>query len=127
MGCVLHPMFAGPRPAIKRFVFDKCHDRFTDDILETWACCVWSVQAALAATRDNTVCAKLVPFLSRLSDAVRVMLPLSPDEMAAPAFAETVEALDRRFGPRLLIASLKGALYKVLRNAEFSVRWLNLY
>jgi hypothetical protein len=54
-----------------------------------------------------------------LADSLRAMLPLSEDELAAPAFSETIEALDRRFGPRLRISPLKQPARGSLTGAQW--------
>jgi hypothetical protein len=51
-------VFSGPNPAIKRLKFDKGHDRLPDDVIEAWACCIWSAQAAAAASRADPGCAR---------------------------------------------------------------------
>ncbi len=86
MGRVLVTLFGGPNPAIKRLHFERAHDRIPDDVLEAWACCLWFSHAALTAAKSDPGCAKLEPFLDRLSVHVRAILSLSKEEASAPSF-----------------------------------------
>jgi hypothetical protein len=107
IGRLLAPVFAGPKPAIKKLKFEKSHDRLPDDVLEALACCIWSVEAAATATRADPACCKLAPFLERLAASVGALLGLSKEERAAPSFVGVIEGLDKRFGARLQLPSLK--------------------
>jgi hypothetical protein len=109
MGRVLGVVFFGPDPAIRRLRFDKGHDRLPDDVLETWACCIWSALAAAAAARLDPGCIRLSPLLARLAASVQALLPLSNEEVTSPSFIQVVESLDKRLGPRLQILPLKAA------------------
>jgi hypothetical protein len=91
MGCVLRPVFSGPDPAIKKIKFERSHDRLPDDVLETLACCIWSAEAATAATRADPACSKLAPFLEKLAASIRELLALSKEERAAPSFVGVIE------------------------------------
>jgi hypothetical protein len=53
-------------------------------MFETWACCIWSVGAAVAGARADPGCAKLLPFVAELAVAVSALLPLSKEEIASP-------------------------------------------
>ncbi|MGY3396458.1 hypothetical protein ACVWW6_009049 [Bradyrhizobium sp. USDA 3311] len=110
IGRVLLPVFSGADPAFGRLVFDRGHDRLTDDLLETLACCVWSANAAATATKLNPACAKLSPMLAGLAARIAAFLGLSREEMSAPAFADVIESLDQRFGKRLQIPALAGTV-----------------
>ena len=61
--------------------------------------------AALAAARRRRAYTNYLKFLETLAARVHTMAPLSPEEMAAPAYADVVEAMDRRFSERLSIAT----------------------
>jgi hypothetical protein len=114
MGRVLAVVFSGPNPAVKRLKFDKGYDRLPDEVIEAWACCIWSAQAAAAAARADPGCARLSPFLARLAEAVRVLLPLSKEELDSAPFVGVVDGLDQRFGARLQIPPMKPACVVVI-------------
>jgi hypothetical protein len=109
IGRVLAVVFSGPKPALQRLKLDASHDRLPDDLLETLACCVWSANAAAAATQANPACAKLSQILTRLAAAIGAFLKLSRDEMASPSFADVMASLDQRFGKRLQLPPLAAA------------------
>jgi hypothetical protein len=107
IGRVLVTLFGGPKPAIKRLLFEKAHDRIPDDVLEAWACCIWFAQAALAAAKSDPGCERLVPFLDKLAGNVSAILSLSKDEAASPSFDGVLERPEQRFGPRLRVRVVK--------------------
>jgi hypothetical protein len=113
MGQVLGVVFSGPNPSIRRLKFDKGADRIPDDVIEAWACCIWSAQAASAAARADPECKRLSPILARLAEAVQVLLPLSNEELESPPFIGVIDGLDQRFGPRLQIPPMKPACVDV--------------
>ncbi|MDA9420974.1 hypothetical protein [Bradyrhizobium sp. CCBAU 53380] len=117
IGRVLLPVFTGVDPAFGRLLFDRGHDRLTDDLLETLACCVWAANAAAMATKLNPACAKLAPMLAGLASKIATYLGLSREEMRAPAFADVIESLDQRFGKRLQIPTLASAILAMPRSA----------
>ena len=51
LGQILFTMFGGPKPAIHHLKIDDIYDQVPDDLIECWACCFWTVQACLAATK----------------------------------------------------------------------------
>jgi hypothetical protein len=108
LGRVLASMFSGPAPAIKRLVFDQGRDVIPDDALETWACCIWSASAALSAANSDPGCKGVAPYLQKLQTSVRSLLPLTAEEVSSPPFVNTVDALDQRFGKRLLLLPQRG-------------------
>jgi hypothetical protein len=110
IGRVLLPVFSGQQPALARLLVDRGHDRISDDLLETLACCIWAANAAAVATKLNPACAKLAPMLSTLAKAISKFLQLSHDEMAIPAFAGVLDGLDQRFGKRLQLPPLAKSL-----------------
>jgi len=110
IGRVLQPVFGGADPALGHIKFDRGHDRLPDDLLETLACCLWSVNAAAMATQHIPACAKLSPMLTGLAARIATFLGLSREEKAAPAFADVVEGMDKRFGNRLQLPPLTGAV-----------------
>jgi hypothetical protein len=107
MGRALAVVFSGPNPAIKRLKFDNGYDRLPDDVIEAWACFIWSAQAAAAAARADPGCVRLSPFLARLAEAVQVLLPLSKEELESVPFIGVIDGLDQRFGARLQIPPMK--------------------
>jgi hypothetical protein len=107
MGRVLAAVFGGPSPALKRLQFDRSHDRIPDDLLETWACCIWFSLAIATAAKADPGCAMLIPYVVKLAEKVRALLPLSKDEMASPSFYVVLDRLDQRLGSRLKVGELK--------------------
>jgi hypothetical protein len=110
IGRVLQLVFGGADPALGHIKFDRGSDRLSDDLLETLACCMWSANAAAMATKLNPACAKLSPMLTGLAARIATFLGLSREEMTAPAFADVVEGLDKRFGNRLQLPPMTGAV-----------------
>lgn len=110
IGRILAQVFNGADPVLGRLTLDTAHDRLPDDLLETLACSMWSANAAAVATRLHPACAALAPMLASLATRVATFLGLSREEMTAPAFAGVIESLDQRFGKRLQIPALAGAI-----------------
>jgi hypothetical protein len=74
IGRVLQPVFGGVDPALGHIKFDRGHDRLPDDLLETFACCMWSANAAAMATQLIPACAKLSPMLTGLAARIPRLL-----------------------------------------------------
>jgi hypothetical protein len=106
-GRVLAAMFAGANPALKKLRFDKGRELIPDDALEAWAICIWTASAAVAAAKLDPACKALSPILERLVASIKMLLPLSPEEVDSPPFIRTIEAMDRRFSERLRIPVLR--------------------
>ena len=101
IGRALAPFFSGPCPAIIRLSLDRVHDRLPDDVLECFACCRWAAGAAFDAVRRTAPRSELAKIMEQLVVKVRAFQDLSPEELAAPAYAGVIEGMNKRFSPRL--------------------------
>jgi hypothetical protein len=72
---------------------------------EMWACCMRFSQAAVATA--NAGCAKRLPYVAKLAESMKLLLPHSKDEMASPSFDGVLEQLNQRFGSCLKLGPLK--------------------
>lgn len=102
MGQLLFTFFGGNCPVIRHLKIEAVHDQLPDDILESWATALWSIQACICAVRDQNVnSVSLLKMLTRLCNLVYARTGLHPDELAGEGIQTIFSRLNDRFSGRL--------------------------
>ena len=80
LGQILFTLFGGPKPAIHHLKIDDIYDQVPDDLIECWACCFWTVQACLAATKSERLQSRLSGRILFLRESLYKLTGLTQDE-----------------------------------------------
>ncbi|HWA88564.1 MAG TPA: hypothetical protein VG889_00915 [Rhizomicrobium sp.] len=119
LGRTLFAFFGGTDPPVCHVQIDAVHQQLSDDILESWATCFWSLQAARAAPCSATERAKLGKYLTPLAQKVYRTTGLTRDEFASERVLTVMDRVNARFSERLgidakAIMEAHGALVRTL-------------
>ena len=101
IGEVLYSIFGSNKPAIQFLHIDEFHDQMPDDLMETWAVCLWCIQATLEANVSVEERKRLDKSLKPLALKVHQFLGLSKEEFASEAMKTIFDQLNDRFSERL--------------------------
>ena len=98
---MLYSIFGSNKPAIRFLHIDEFHDQMPDDLLETWAVCLWCLQAALEANVSVKERERLDKFLKSLAAKIYQFLGLAQEEFASENMKIIFDQLNDRFAKRL--------------------------
>lgn len=101
IGQVLYSIFGSNKPAIQFLHIDEFHDQMPDDLMETWAVCLWCLQAALEATVSAKERARLDKSLKSLAIKIYQFLGLAQEEFVSEDMKIIFDQLNDRFAERL--------------------------
>lgn len=101
IGRVLSIYFGGSNPAVSTLPMEEYYDQLTDDILESWATCLWAVHAIMISGAENKEVELLLRNFERLRKTIYQVTGLRPVEFSDPRIIQTMEALNQRFGENL--------------------------
>jgi hypothetical protein len=100
-GRTLFAFFGGADPAVRHVQIDAVQPLVSDDILEAWATCFWSLQAAMAAPCSVAERAKLRKYLEPLAQKAYVLTGLTPAEFATDKVQTVMDRMNVRYSARL--------------------------
>lgn len=119
IGRTLFAFFGGADPPVRHVQIDASHQEISDDILESWATCFWSLQAALAAPCSTAEQARLTRYIGPLARRAYHLTGLTPVELMAKRVLAVMDRMNERFVGRLgidpqAIMNAHGALVRAL-------------
>jgi hypothetical protein len=101
LGRALFIFFGGNKPAICDLHVDASFDDLTADIKESWAGCLWAIQASLDSARKHSGNANLVTSLQSLAQRIYAITNLQNTELAGLEITGVIRAMNERYGKRL--------------------------
>ena len=102
IGRSIFAFFGGKHPAIRDLQIEDMHDQIPDDILECWATCFWSAQAALRAAETHKDLRRgVLAMLTIMARQTYLLTGLGAGELESDRVTRVLEGLNERFGNRL--------------------------
>lgn len=101
LGQILFTFFGGPKPVIHYLRIDDMYDQVPDDLIECWACCFWTLQACLAATKSERSQSRLSYRISLLRESLYKLTGLTQDELLGDQVTQVMLRMGDRFATRL--------------------------
>ncbi len=101
IGRTVFAFFGGNHPAIRQFRPETADDQIPDDILECWATCYWTLQAATCAAAAHKDLRSTAPMFENLSRKTYLLTGLLREELEGEAINGIIMKLSERFSARL--------------------------
>ena len=101
VGRVLFAYFGGKPSPISTLKLEDDFDEVPDDVLECWATCFWSIQAAIATAAAHPTTAGTANRLRAITSKLYLFTGLRSHEMTHPRIMGVFEALSGRFASNL--------------------------
>jgi len=101
LGRVLFIFFGGKKPAIGALHLDSSFDELTVDIRESWAACLWAIQACVHAARQHRSNAGLIKTMETFSARLYAVTGLKEVELTGADITAVIAAMNERYARRL--------------------------